>query len=133
MSRTLGFGQAVNEALRIATGVARGLLRAHERGVVHGDVKPGNVLLGRQGSVKLADFGLARLLAEEGDESSESGGLAGTPDYMAPEVILGGHATVASDVWSLGVLFHRLFSDRLPFASGHLPTLFHAIQNAPSE
>jgi serine/threonine-protein kinase len=110
--------------------LASALEAAHAGGVVHGDVKPGNVLLTAEGEVKLADFGLARLLTEASLELSIEGQLAGTPSFLAPEVINGERAAPASDVWSLGVVAYRMLNGRHPFHATTLQSLFYAIQTA---
>jgi tetratricopeptide (TPR) repeat protein len=121
----------VQSAVRLVRGVLSALETAHEGGVVHGDVKPANVLLDRNGEVKLVDFGLARLLAEERLRRNGEETIAGTPHFMAPEVIMGEPPTAASDIWSVGVLLYRMVGGVLPFAGDDLRTLFFQIQNAP--
>jgi serine/threonine protein kinase len=90
----------VAEAARIGAQIADGLHAAHQAGVVHRDVKPGNVLLGADGTVKITDFGIARAVGDAGTTSSEL--VVGTPAYMSPEVAKGERPTFASDVYSLG-------------------------------
>ncbi|MGA8890790.1 MAG: serine/threonine-protein kinase, partial [Anaeromyxobacteraceae bacterium] len=90
------------EAARIAREVARGVAHAHASGVVHRDLKPGNVFLRRDGGVKVLDFGLARLL---GGGAAPSGG---TPAYMAPEQAAGDDGDARSDVFAMGVLLEEL-------------------------
>ncbi|MFT3913533.1 MAG: protein kinase [Anaeromyxobacteraceae bacterium] len=97
------------EAVRIAAGVARGLAHAHARGVVHRDLKPGNVFLTRDGHVKVLDFGLAHAFGLKRVEG-------GTPAYMAPEQRAGGDEDERTDVYALGVLLFRMLAGRLPFA-----------------
>ena len=92
-----------SRAAAIAAGVLDALRVAHEAGVVHGDVKPGNVLLERTGAVKLADFGLSWLI-DDVSLSSVTAAPAGTPAYMAPEIVLGERNQQPSDVWSVGVM-----------------------------
>ncbi len=99
------------DAVALAVAAARGLAHAHEAGVVHGDVKPSNLLLTREGVLKLLDFGLAGM-AEPG--ALEARGL-GTLEYMAPEVLRGERATPASDVWSLAVVLYELLTGVGPF------------------
>ena len=90
-------------------GIADALAYAHERGVLHRDVKPGNVMLRRDGAVKLMDFGLAKLLDGEEDTAlTESGVLVGTVAYLAPELFLGEKADHRADIWGLGVILHQL-------------------------
>ncbi len=114
----------VAAAVRVGLGIARGLAAAHEAGIVHGDVKPENVLLDRDGTVKLVDFGLARTLCGRGPCPCGLPCLAGTPHYMAPEGIRGGGCGFASDVWSLGVLLHRMLRGSLPFPAPDVGRLY---------
>ncbi len=116
----------------IATEIARGLASAHAAGIVHGDVKPGNVLLDAAGLVKLADFGLGRLLRDPGLATSTRADLQGTPRYMAPEVLMGRRAGMAADVWSFGVLLQHLLAGRAPFEESVWFATFHAILNHPA-
>ncbi|MGQ0613555.1 MAG: protein kinase domain-containing protein [Planctomycetaceae bacterium] len=115
-------------ALAVARGIASAVDAAHAAGVVHGDLKPENVLLRLDGGVKLADFGLSRILADRTSSLSSARVLAGTPLYMAPEVIVGERASAASDIWSFGVLCYRMLSGDFPFRGDTLPVLFYAIQ-----
>ncbi|MHC4161973.1 MAG: serine/threonine-protein kinase [Planctomycetota bacterium] len=120
---------APEEARRIARGILTGLEHAHEAGIVHGDMKPGNVLLTRDRTVKLVDFGLSRLVGEA-SVSTSGVELAGTPLYMAPEVVMGERPDVSSDLWSVGVVLYRMLAGRTPFPGRTLPTLFYAIHNS---
>src|SRR5215207_8935018 len=103
-----------DEFLTLASQIADALGAAHDRGIVHRDVKPANVLLGTDRRVKLADFGVARFFTAEGDPT-RTAGLVGTVAYMSPEQVRGAEATPASDVFSFGVLAYRLLTGRLPF------------------
>ncbi len=108
--------------------IASGLADAHAAGVVHGDLKPGNVLMDREGNIKLTDFGLARLVGEGSHSTaSHSGTVFGTPRYIAPEVLLGDRPRTASDIWSFGIVAHLLLSGRHPFQVQHFGALFHAV------
>lgn len=99
------------EAMAVARGIADGLAHAHARGVVHRDVKPANVLLAPDGTPKVTDFGIARVV----DDPTTTGPLMGTPCYLAPEQALGGAVGPASDLYSLGAVLYEMLSGRPPF------------------
>jgi eukaryotic-like serine/threonine-protein kinase len=102
------------DAAEIAAQVAEGLHAAHLAGVIHRDVKPGNIILGVQG-VKVVDFGIA--LGAEDDRLTATGTLIGSATYVAPERGTGGPATPASDVYSLGVVLYQMLAGTPPFTS----------------
>jgi predicted Ser/Thr protein kinase len=93
--------------------ICNGLEAAHQAGVIHRDLKPGNVLVGERGAVKLIDFGLATTLV--GDNLTATGAILGTPHYMAPEQVRGKPVDARSDVYSLGALAYHLVTGRPPF------------------
>ncbi|MHC5051118.1 MAG: serine/threonine-protein kinase, partial [Planctomycetota bacterium] len=115
--------------LNILHGIARGLKDAHDAGIVHGDVKPANVLLDAKGTAMLADFGLAKLIQEQSLVMSADGTLIGTPRYMAPEVWRNEPRTPSADVWSFGVIVYQFLAGRWPFDGRSVPALFQAILN----
>jgi serine/threonine protein kinase len=104
-----------DETEQIARELAAGLAHAHARGLVHRDLKPANVLFDDQGTAKIADFGIARLIGS--GTLTEAGTLLGTAAYISPEQAQGLPATAASDVYSFGVILYRLLAGRLPFES----------------
>ncbi len=103
------------QAMALGVGLARGLAAAHRLGVLHRDIKPSNALVTAQGVVKLLDFGLAERFEQE-PASPPSGNrlFAGTPPYMAPEVLNGAPATPQSDIYALGLVLHELCIGSLP-------------------
>ena len=102
-----------DEAERIAVGIAAGLAHAHAHGLVHRDLKPGNVLFDAEDRPRIADFGIARL-RDEGT-LTEAGTVLGTAATISPEQAAGEKATPASDVYSFGVIVYRMLTGRLPF------------------
>ena len=101
------------QAARIAAEVARALGAAHARGIVHRDVKPGNVMLARDGRVKVTDFGIARAIAEA--QMTLPGTTLGSVHYFSPEQARGEQATEASDIYSLGIVLFELLTGRRPW------------------
>jgi predicted Ser/Thr protein kinase len=105
----------VRRALELVLPVAQGLAFAHEQGLVHRDVKPQNVLLSREGEVKVTDFGIARSLHVE-HGVTQTGTVLGTGEYLAPEQASGDPVSPATDVYSLGVVLWELLAGEVPFA-----------------
>jgi serine/threonine protein kinase len=112
----------VDEAIKIVGQAARGLDHAHRNGVIHRDVKPGNILLGDDGSVKIADFGIAKAMAEESG-ITQVGSVVGTASYLAPEQAMGGDVGPASDIYALGVVTYQMLAARLPYEAESLTAL----------
>ncbi len=104
------------QALRVAGEVAAGLAAAHDSGLVHRDVKPGNVILSPTGA-KVVDFGIAALAGER-EVADADGYVLGTPSYLPPERLRSGVVLPASDMYAWGVLLHRMLTGRLPWPSG---------------
>jgi len=111
----------VDEALAIIGQACEGLHYAHRHGVVHRDVKPGNLLRAREGDVKLADFGIAK--ATEQSSITQVGSVLGTAAYLAPEQARGEEAGPSADLYALGVVTYQLISGRLPYEATSLTEL----------
>jgi eukaryotic-like serine/threonine-protein kinase len=109
------------EARALALQAARGLAHAHEAGLVHRDIKPGNLLVRTDGTLKIADFGIAR--AAETTRLTQAGTVLGTAAYLAPEQALGEEVTPAADVYSLGAVLYELLAGRPPFEFDSLADL----------
>ncbi len=105
------------EALQIARQVALALDQAHRHGIVHRDIKPGNIMLGQDGIVRVLDFGIARA---RGSPELTLSGFVGSPHYAAPEQAMGEKVDIRADIYSLGVVLYRMLSGELPF-QGNTP------------
>jgi serine/threonine protein kinase len=112
-------------ACALAVPVLRALRAAHAKGVIHRDIKPSNILLTDSGEAKVADFGIAKV-AESSDLTAQ-GQLVGTPSYLAPECVAGGTATVASDLYAVGVVLYEALGGRRPFTGDTPLAICHAI------
>jgi serine/threonine protein kinase len=120
-------GLPVSELLALLEQAAAALDYAHQRGIVHRDIKPGNLMLsGRQ--LKITDFGIARLNHRD---STQSGGLLGTPSYMSPEQIAGNVVTGAADQYALAVIAYEYLSGTRPFDNDNLANLLYRITQQP--
>jgi eukaryotic-like serine/threonine-protein kinase len=120
-----------NEAARITDEVLAALGAAHARGLVHRDVKPGNVLITRDGSVKLADFGIAKAASDATAGLTATGQVMGTPKYLSPEQAAGRAATPRSDLYSTGVVLYEMLAGEPPFTGDTPVVLALAHQQAP--
>ena len=105
----------IPRAIEYLRGAAKGLLAAHERGIIHRDLKPDNLMLTREGKIKVVDFGLAVPANIEGSRLTTEGTIVGTPHYMAPEQWESRNVDERSDVYSLGATFYHFFTGRTPY------------------
>jgi hypothetical protein len=116
------------EAARIGLEVLSALEAAHTAGILHRDVKPDNVLLGRHDRVVLTDFGIAQI---EGETNlTDTGGFVGSPEYIAPERVLGQRPGPASDLWSLGVVLYAATEGVSPFRRSNTPATLQSVLNS---
>ncbi|MEE9270561.1 MAG: protein kinase [Candidatus Krumholzibacteria bacterium] len=118
---------AIDDALETALQVAKGLSKAHGQGIVHRDIKPGNVLLTEDGDAKIVDFGLAKLATQT--RLTKTGATVGTVMYMSPEQAKGEGVDHRTDVWSLGVVLYEMLAGRLPFRGDIEQAVVYSIMN----
>jgi len=104
---------SVETALSIAKQICEGLAEAHRLGVIHRDLKPGNVMIDREGNARILDFGIARSLKSRG--MTESGHMIGTPEYMSPEQAQDTGVDQRSDIYSLGIILYEMVTGKVPF------------------
>ncbi|MDD5563409.1 MAG: serine/threonine-protein kinase [Thermoanaerobaculaceae bacterium] len=114
------------EAFEMAAQVADALAAAHALGVVHRDIKPGNIMVTRSGRVKVADFGVAKAIGED-TNLTRTGTVVGSPAYMAPEQVRGAPLDGRADLFSLGVVLYELLLQRKPFPADTVTTLIYQI------
>ncbi len=115
------------EVVDIGMQVLSGLALCHEKGIIHRDIKPANIVMLPSGTVKLTDFGIARILADA--TISKAGSVVGTPNYMSPEQIKGMEITPSSDLFSLGVILYELLTKVKPFDGDSITTIMYNVVN----
>jgi len=129
-----------SEVVGLGRQIALGMAAAHSSGIVHGDLKPANLLVTHRGTVKITDFGLSRraLPSQDSDKTQDwiyatEGKIAGTPAYMSPEQSRGEPATAKSDVFSLGAVFYEMLTGQPPFAGKNVLQVLDEIRNVVPE
>ena len=118
------------EKIEIMSEVANGLQCAHERGIIHRDVKPANIMRLANGSVKIMDFGIARIATDTTHQLTQTGFIIGTLTYMSPEQFNGAPADPQCDIFAYGVTFYELLTGKNPFASPHTGETISRIMNS---
>ena len=103
------------DALKILLHASQGLAAAHAQGVIHRDIKPGNIMITSRGQVKVADFGIALANQDVSAKLTNTGAFVGTPGYLSPEVCLGKMVDQRSDIFALGIVLFEMLSGRMPF------------------
>ncbi len=118
---------ALKEAIQISGQIAEGLQAAHDRGIVHRDIKSGNIMMTKKNQVKIMDFGLAKIAGTA--QVTKKGTTIGTTSYMSPEQTTGEKVDQRSDIWSFGVLFYELLTGHFPFKGEYEQAIQYAIVN----
>ncbi|MGV9348178.1 serine/threonine-protein kinase [Streptomyces spiralis] len=125
-------GRPVEWTVRTVLALVEALDFSHRQGIVHRDVKPGNVMIGKDGGVKVMDFGIARSVLGEGTELTQTGALLGTPQYIAPELVSGKEPSSASDLYAVGVMLFELLAGRPPFEAESPANLLYRAVHEPA-
>ena len=120
----------ISRAIRLLRPLAEALDFAHQHGVIHRDVKPTNVIVGKDDHVTLLDFGIARAI-ESAQQFTREGLIVGTPEYMAPEVVTGGVPGASADLYALGVVAFEVLTGRVPFRGSNTTAVAFAHVNTP--
>ncbi|MGW0756998.1 protein kinase domain-containing protein [Streptomyces sp. NPDC002814] len=121
-----------DKALKITADVLAALEISHEMGLVHRDIKPGNVMMNKRGVVKVMDFGIARAMQSGVTSMTQTGMVVGTPQYLSPEQALGRSVDARSDLYSVGIMLFQLVTGRLPFdADSPLAIAYAHVQEEP--
>jgi serine/threonine protein kinase len=118
----------IGQVLDIVAQVAEGLAFAHEHGIVHRDVKPSNIMIQKDGHVKITDFGIARMASAA--VRTQTGMVLGSPKYMSPEQVMGKLTDQRSDIFSLGVMLYEMLTGRPPFSGENVNAIMYQTLNA---
>ncbi len=118
---------SIQKAIDWTAQIAKGLRAAHEKNIIHRDIKPQNIMMTRNGLLKIMDFGIARLKSDTGHSDTDT--LSGTLAYMSPEQAQGTTEDHRTDIWSLGVMFYEMLTGELPFRAEHETAWIYLIVN----
>jgi serine/threonine protein kinase len=129
--RTKSGPMKIDELIRIGIDIAKGLEEAHDKKIIHRDIKSANVMITGKGQVKITDFGLARLL--DSSRLTQTGVTMGTVAYMSPEQVVAGEVDHRSDIWSLGVTLYEMATGKLPFKGERDQAIIHQILSEGAE
>ncbi len=115
----------ISEAVNIAIQIAEGLTKAHQKGIIHKDIKPANIIISEENTVKIIDFGLSIL--KKSSQPKQLQNKMGTIPYMSPEVIKGKNIDFRTDIWSLGVVLYEMITGKLPFEGEYDQEIIYSI------
>jgi serine/threonine protein kinase len=118
----------IDQVINIVAQVAQGLAYAHEHGIIHRDVKPSNIMIVRDGHVKITDFGIARMASAA--VRTQTGMVLGSPKYMSPEQVVGKLTDQRSDIFSLGVMLYEMLTGQAPFAGENVNAIMYQTLNS---
>ncbi len=117
----------INDIVQIGAQIAETLNYAHNKGIIHRDIKPTNIVLTNEGHVKITDFGIARIEDPMATQQTQAGEILGTPSYMSPEQVRGEIVDGRSDLYSLGVLIYEFVTGKRPFTGETMASVFQSI------
>ena len=128
LAKLIGAGSLdPNEAISIARQVASGLASVHAHGIIHRDIKPGNIIIGDDGRPRIVDFGIAKVVGAQ--TLTSDGSTLGTFAYMSPEQIRGEAPDPSTDVWSLGAVLYEMLTGRRPFEGDYPEAMMYTVLN----